>query len=69
MKDFEAWKNEIEGALIILKKNNRRAYYGFSLEMTRETANQLRAYFEKNKYSVIIRECPRKLWDIIIEVS
>lgn len=66
-KTSEQWITEIDFSVQQLKLNNRHTYYGFSLDMTRETANAIKVYFEKENFQVEITMCPRKQWDIVIQ--
>lgn len=66
MKTANDWITEIDFQLEYLKLNKRHSYYGFSLEMTKQTANEIETYFKKEGYQVEMRECPRKLFDCVI---
>lgn len=68
MKSLQDWVTEIDFQIEDLKLNHRKYYYGFSLEMTQPTANAIKSYFEKAGYGVVLRECPRKLFDLTIEI-
>jgi len=68
MKSTQDYITEIDFQLENLRLNHRKYYYGFSLEMTKETANEVKSYFEKQGCGVVIRECPRKLFDLTIEL-
>jgi len=67
-KSSQDWITEIDFQLENLKLNKRKYYYGFSLEMTKETANEVKSYFEAQGHGVVLRECPRKLFDLTIEL-
>lgn len=66
MKSTQDYITEIDFQVKDLKEKKRNGYYGFSLEMTKQTANEIKAYFEKENCQVEIRECPRKLWDLVV---
>ena len=68
MKDSKTWITEIDFQLENLRLNHRKCYYGFSLEMTQQAANEVKAYFEKAGHGVVIRQCPRKLFDVTIDL-
>jgi len=36
--------------------------------MNKQKANEVKGYFEAQGYGVILRECPRKLFDLTIEL-
>ena len=66
MKDTQSWISEIDFQVENLKLNNRHAYYGFSLDMTKETAYSIVSYFENQNCQVEVSMCPRRQWDVII---
>jgi hypothetical protein len=68
MKTQADWITEIDFQLENLRLNHRKCYYGFSLEMTQDTANTVKAYFEKAGHGVVIRRCPRGLFDVTIDL-
>ena len=68
MKDTHTWISDIDFVLESIRLRQGKCYYGFSLEMTQQTANEIKRYFEQAGHGVVIRECPRKLWDITIDL-
>ncbi len=67
MKTADQWITEIDFKVQQLRLSNRHAYYGFMLEMTQETANAIKKYFEEEGCQVEVTMCPRKNWDVIIQ--
>lgn len=65
MKTTEEWIVEIRKYIATLNARGRRTYYNFSVDMTEETANAIKAFFS-DKYDVTVEVCPLNKWDIII---
>ena len=55
---------EIENEIVRLKSKNRTHYYSFRTEISLQTANEIKKHF--SGYSVEIKQCPLKNWDIIV---
>lgn len=60
------WIDAVETNISKLKEGGRKAYYGFSLQMTSSEADGIKKHFEELGMAVIIRKCPRNLYDVII---
>ena len=66
MKSYGEIILELRGEYDRLKALNRKTIYVMSAEISSETADRVKSYFEKLGSSVEIKMCPRKRWDIII---
>jgi hypothetical protein len=60
------WIKFIDIAVSKLKKDGRKAYYGFSISLTQSEADGIKQHFEKEGMAVIVKKCPRNLYDVII---
>ena len=66
MKTSSQWIEELAFEIYRLQMNRRKTYYGFSLKMDKQTANDIKRHFSNAGYSVEATVCPRGLWDLII---
>jgi hypothetical protein len=67
MKKYSDFLIEIKAKILMLERKGNHSYYAFSQDISASTANKIKEHFTLSGYYIEVKECPRKLFDIIIQ--